>query len=79
MNLAYEELPAYHRARMMLDTFSSTLGNAYLQQHLLAINADTLEAAVRAGSEFLQIRASFNRRSATQSGMWKKKETPPPR
>jgi ATP-dependent Clp protease ATP-binding subunit ClpA len=41
---------------MALETFSNTLGNAYLQRHLLAIQATTLEQAVRAGNEFVQIK-----------------------
>ena len=41
---------------MALETFCSTLGNAYLQRHMLAIETPTLEAAVRAGNEFLQIK-----------------------
>jgi hypothetical protein len=42
---------------MALETFNNTLGNTYLQRHLLAVQAGTLEHAVRAGNEFLQIRA----------------------
>ena len=55
-NLAYTDLPAVHRASMTLETFAHTLGNAYLQRHLLAVQANTLEEAVRAGNEFLRIR-----------------------
>jgi hypothetical protein len=56
MNVAYAELPLEHRQRMTLDMFQGTLGNAYLQRHLLAVDARTLEDTVRAGSEFLQIK-----------------------
>ena len=55
--IAYIELPDRYRASMSLETFCNTLGNTYLQRHLLAIQAVTLEQAVRAGNEFLQIRA----------------------
>lgn len=55
VEVAYAELPERHRIGMTLDLFQSTLGNAYLQRHLLAVNAQTLEDAVRHGSEFLQI------------------------
>jgi hypothetical protein len=56
MNIAYADLPVEHRQRMTLDMFQGTLGNAYLQRHLLAVDAHTLEDTVRAGSEFLQIK-----------------------
>lgn len=54
-NIAYADLPEQYRANMALDTFSTTVGNTYLQRHLLAVAPDTLEAAVRAGNEFLQV------------------------
>ena len=37
------------------ETFASTLNNPALQRHLLAVDTPTLEAAVRAGGEYLQI------------------------
>ena len=46
---------------MTLETFTHTLGNAYLQRHLLAVQANTLEEAVRAGNEFLRIRNTGDR------------------
>ena len=55
-NVAYADLPVEHRHRLTLDIFQSSLGNAYLQRHLLAVNTPTLEEAVRAGNEFLQIK-----------------------
>ena len=55
VNLAHTDLPAEYRTNMLVDVFSATLGNAYLQRHLLAVHAPTLELAVRAGNEFLQI------------------------
>jgi hypothetical protein len=58
MNTAYQDLPPDHRHRLILDTFQSTLGNAYLQRHLLAVNAPTLEDCIRAGNEFLQIKTT---------------------
>jgi len=56
INIAYADLPDHNRETMVIDTFCSTLGNAYLQRHLLAFPIRTLEAAVQAGSEFLQIK-----------------------
>lgn len=46
--LACPNLLAIHRRRIGLDTFHMTLGNAYLQRHLLAVGPDSLEEAVRA-------------------------------
>ena len=54
---AYEELPADLQANMMLDMFCSSLGNAALQRHLLAIRPNTLTEAVQHGNEYLQVRA----------------------
>ena len=56
VGIAYADLPERHRVQMALDTFCNTLGHAYLQRHLLAVHADTLEDAVRAGNEYLQIK-----------------------
>ena len=56
VNVAYMDLPAANREQMVLDTFHSTIGDAYLQRHLLAINTPDLATAVRAGNEYLQIR-----------------------
>ena len=41
---------------MALEVFANTLGNAYLQRHLLAVGPRDLDEAIRAGNEFLQIR-----------------------
>jgi len=56
VNVAYSELAERHRQDMMLDVFQTTLGNAYLQRHLLAVHAVTMEEAVKAGNEYLQVR-----------------------
>ena len=40
---------------MTVETIASTLNNPPLQRHLLAVATPTLEAAVRAGGEYLQI------------------------
>jgi hypothetical protein len=56
VNVAYADLPVCHQNDMIIDTFCSTVGNAYLQRHLLAVPTRTLEEAVQAGNEFLQIK-----------------------
>ena len=43
---------------MAVETFASTLNHPALQRYLLAVATPTLEAAVRAGAEYLQIRPS---------------------
>ena len=55
VEIAYAEVPGAIRTTMAVDTFASTIGNGYLQRHLLAVPTPTLEAAVRAGNEYLQI------------------------
>ena len=60
VELAFADLPNRTRQEMALETFSSTLGNAYLQRHLLAIRPESLEEAVRSGNEFLQVRVTTN-------------------
>lgn len=57
-NLAFGDLPEPTRQEMAVEHFSGSLGNAYLQRHLLAIHTPTLEAAVRAGNEFLQVKSN---------------------
>jgi hypothetical protein len=58
MNTAYNDLPQDHRQRLVLDTFQNTINHAYLQRHLLAVNPGTLEDAIRAGNDFLQIKSN---------------------
>lgn len=55
VSTAYAELPRHHQQEMKLDTFQTSLGNSNLQRHLLAIQPQTLEAAVQAGNDYLQI------------------------
>ena len=45
---------------MMLDLFCSSINDAYLQRHLLAIKPQDLDEAVEAGTEYLQIQPSHN-------------------
>ena len=58
VNIAYADLPDQHRVGMIRDTFQSTVGDAALQRHLLAVGANTLTDAVRAGNEFLQVQST---------------------
>lgn len=46
VRVAPANLPKGYRTRMVLETFCNTLGNAYLQRHLLAVDTPTLEAAI---------------------------------
>ena len=57
---AYGDLPQDHRIEMTLELFCSSLNNAYLQRHLLAIKPQDLDEAVEAGTEYLQIQPSHN-------------------
>lgn len=56
VGIVHADLPEEYQALVVLETFCSTLGNAYLQRHLLAVATPTVKDAVRAGNEFLQIR-----------------------
>ena len=58
VQLAYAELPDQHRSDMSVELFCSTLGHPQLQRHLLAIPLPDLQAAVRAGNDYLQIQPS---------------------
>lgn len=40
----------------MLERFSSMVGKAYLQRHVIGTQVDSLEEAVGAGNDYLQIR-----------------------
>jgi hypothetical protein len=68
VGIAYADLPRHNQDSMVVDTFCSTLGNAYLQRHLLAVPTRTLEEAVRAGNEFLQIKLYQPRGTVHQIG-----------
>ena len=58
VGVAYQGMDVEQRREMTVETFASTLNNPPLQRHLLAVTTPTLEIAVRAGSEYLQIRPS---------------------
>ena len=61
VDIAYGDLPPEHRARMRMETFCNTLGYLPLQRHLLAVPIHTLEDAVRAGNEYLQMKPASDR------------------
>ena len=61
MEVAYPDLPRTVRNELAVDTFMSTIGNRDLQRHLLAIQLPSIEAAVRAGNEYLQVPAGPNK------------------
>ena len=56
VKVAYAELTPAQRTEMAIETFSNTLSHPYLQRHLLAVPARTLDEAVRAGKEYLNIK-----------------------
>ena len=54
VNIAHQNVPGDNRQEMMLESFLSSLGHLALHRHLLAVNPQTLEAAIRSGNEFLR-------------------------
>lgn len=58
VNVAYADFPRLHKEDMKMDIFHSTLNQPSLQRHLLAVPTPTLEAAIQAGNEYLQIKPS---------------------
>ena len=54
--VAYPELDPGTRQEMALEHFVHSLNYVGLQQHLLAVRPDTLEEAVSAGNEYMQVK-----------------------
>lgn len=61
VDTAYPDMPWQFLSDMALDAFMSSLGNRELQRHLLAVPTPNLDAAVRAGNDYLQIPPTANR------------------
>ena len=59
VEVAYADIPVDLRRSMAVDLFSSTIGNGYLQRHLLAVHTPTLDEAVKAGNEYLQVPVGY--------------------
>lgn len=59
VEVAYAEIPQDLRRTMSVDIFSSTIGNGYLQRHLLAVPTPTLDEAVKASNEYLQVQTGY--------------------
>lgn len=55
VNLAHPNLPFQYVKDLVLETFMSSLGYTSLQRHLMAMRIETLEVAIQAGNEFLEI------------------------
>ena len=55
VDVAYANLPQTTRHDLYLECFQNSLGSASLQRHLLAIKPATLDEAVLAGNEYLQV------------------------
>ena len=73
-DVAHRDLPEEAKLQMTLEAFTSTLAHLGLQRHLLLAETPTLEAAVRAGNEYLQLCVHQPARTAT---IWEAK-TPAP-
>lgn len=54
--VGYGDIPEETREQLALDAFYNSLGNAYLQRHLLAVSANSLEEAVQASAEYLMVK-----------------------
>ena len=63
VEVAYADIPVDLRRSMAVDLFSSTIGNGYLQRHLLAVHTPTLDEAVKAGNEYLQVPVGYRQPS----------------
>lgn len=48
LGLVYAELPEDYKNRMAVETFCNTLGDVYLQRHILVVDTPTVDATVRA-------------------------------
>ena len=59
IQVAYPDLDPEVRLEMGLEHFINSLSHPTLQQHLLAVRPNSLEGAVNAGNEFLQVRPSY--------------------
>lgn len=59
IEVAYEGILEGNRAEMVMEQFLFSLGHLGLQHHILAVDAPNLEAAVRAGTEYLQIAPKY--------------------
>ena len=55
VGIAYPEMAPGAQMDFAVDRFKRALGNRSLQQHLLAVPTDTMEATVRAAEEYLHI------------------------
>lgn len=60
VGIGFAEIPAQAQASFTIDAFKKALDHTGVQQHLLAVPTDTLEATVRAADEYL----SLNKKSA---------------
>ena len=58
VQIAYPDMEEALRLEMSLDSFCNSLGLPALQRHLLAMRPESLQAAVLAGNEYLQVKTS---------------------
>ena len=52
----YEDTPDIQRGQLVLETFINTLGNPYLQRHLMGMQLLTVDAAVVAANDYLSVK-----------------------
>ena len=55
VDVVYASLPQTTRHDLYLECFQNSLGSASLQRHLLAVKPTTLDEAVLANNEYLQV------------------------
>lgn len=79
VNLAHPNLPQLYIRELVLETFTSSLGYPSLQKHLLAMRVDSLEAAIQAGNEFLEISFHNIKNDVRQVGDEMEEATPQPK
>ena len=58
VQIAYPDMEEALRLEMSLDSFCNSLGLTALQRHLLAVRPESLQAAVLAGNEYLQVKTN---------------------
>lgn len=59
VRIAYPDMLPASQLDMVLDVFSRSLDNRYLQRHLLAVAPATIDAAVRVSEEYLQVGSGY--------------------
>ena len=61
VRLGYPEMPAVHQNMVAADTFKRAIDHNGLYRHLLALQANTVDAMVQAASEYFQVPSNATR------------------